>query len=153
MIDGPATRTIRVRATDAGGLSAVSTTTVQIENVAPSATFGTPASAVVGFPFSLSLTGPSDPSAADTTAGFTYAFDCGSGYGAFTAGSTATCPTSAAGARSVGGMIRDKDGGTTEYRATVAVVVSTGGVVFLQHPGWEPRNLPNERRTAPARLA
>ena len=123
-IDGPATRMIHVRATDSGGLSAVSSASVQIENVAPSATFDAPASSFAGFSFALSLTGPSDPSAADAAAGFTYAFDCGSGYGGFAAADTASCPTSATGALGVGGKIRDQDGGTREYRDTVAVTVT-----------------------------
>jgi hypothetical protein len=35
-----------------------------------------------------------------------------------------TCPTTVTGDRSVGGKSRDKDGGVTEYRATVHVVVN-----------------------------
>ena len=43
-IDGPATRTVRVRVTD-GELSAVDSATVNVTNVAPTATFNAPASA------------------------------------------------------------------------------------------------------------
>src|SRR5205814_4979474 len=100
-LDGPSTNTVSVRATDAEGLSTVSSATVEVRNVAPTATFTAPASSPAGFPFTLSLTAPSDPSAADTAAGFTYAFDCGSGYGAFTASNPASCPPTAAGTRSV----------------------------------------------------
>ncbi len=130
-IDGPATRTIRVRATDDGGNTAVDAATVTIRNVPPSATFVAPASVFAGFPFALSLTGATDPSAADTAAGFAYAFDCGSGYGAFGTGSTATCPTSAPGPLAVGAKIRDKDGGTTEYRGSVAVTVTFASLCAL----------------------
>jgi len=92
-------------------------------NVAPTATFGNDGPVDEGISFALSLTDPYDPSSADTTAGFTYAFDCGdgSGYGAFGAASTATCATNDDGIRSVGGKIQDKDGGVTEYTDSVTV--------------------------------
>ncbi len=122
-IDGPATRTVKVRATDAGGLTAVDSATVTIMNVAPTATFNAPATALAGSGFTLSLTNPADPAPADV-AGLTYAFDCGNGYGAFTTATTATCSTLDAGPRSVGGKVRDDDGGVTEYRATVVVGVT-----------------------------
>jgi hypothetical protein len=117
--DGPATRTVIVRATDPSGESATATAVVTIHNVAPTATFNAPAAASAGGTFTLSLTGPSDPSAADTSAGFAYAFDCGSGYGAFSTASNRACTGAAAGTLSVGGKIRDKDGGVSEYRGTV----------------------------------
>jgi hypothetical protein len=105
--------------------------TVTVRNVAPTATFGAPASSFAGFPFTLSLSGASDPSTADTTAGFTYAFDCGSGYGAFGSTSSANCPTTDVGTRSVGGQVRDKDGGVTEYRGSVSVVVTYDSLCSL----------------------
>ena len=120
-LDGPTIRTIGLRASDGSAFSTVSTATVNVTNVEPTATFSAPASSFAGFPFTLSLTNPSDPSTADT---FTYAFDCGSGYGAFGSSSTAACATSSVGTRSVGGKIRDDDGGVSEYRATVEVLVT-----------------------------
>src|SRR2546425_9961135 len=76
-----------------------------------------------GSSFHLSLTSPSDPSSVDTAAGFEYAFNCGdgSGYGAFGASSSVTCPTSDNGVRSVKAKIRDKDGGVTEDTDSVTV--------------------------------
>ena len=124
-MDGPATRTIAVRVTDDGGLTATDTATVTIVNVAPVATFDAPASSPAGFPFTLSLTSAHDPSAADTSAGLEYAFDCGDGYGAFGGSASASCPTTDVGVTSVGGKIRDKDGGVSEYRGSVSVVVVT----------------------------
>ncbi|TME12563.1 MAG: hypothetical protein E6I65_03160, partial [Chloroflexi bacterium] len=94
---------------------------VTVNNVAPTATFGNTGPVNEGSSFDLSLISPFDPSLADTTAGFEYAFDCGSGYGAFSATSSATCPTTDNGVRSVKGKIRDKDGGVTEYTASVTV--------------------------------
>ena len=130
-LDGPGTQSIAVRATDDGGLSETDTATVNITNVAPTATFAAPATTFAGFPFMLALAGATDPSAADRAAGFTYAFDCGSGYGLFAAASSAACGTSDTGSRTVGGQIRDKDGGVTEYRATVQVVVTYASLCEL----------------------
>jgi predicted extracellular nuclease len=121
-IDGPAARTVRVQVTD-GEYTAVDSATVNVTNVPPTATFNAPASSFAGFPFTLSLTGATDAAPADRP-GLTYAFDCGSGYGAFSSANTASCPTDAVGVRSVGGKVRDDDGGETEYRGTVAVVVT-----------------------------
>ncbi|HEY7708334.1 MAG TPA: Ig-like domain-containing protein [Gaiellaceae bacterium] len=121
--DGPASPTVRVQVSD-GTSTGVDEATVNVTNVAPTATFVTPASSFAGFPFTIALTGASDPSAADTAAGFQYAFDCGSGYAAFGSASSASCATTDVGTRTVRGQIRDKDGGVTEYTATVAVVVT-----------------------------
>jgi hypothetical protein len=119
--------------TDGGGLTDTDTATVNVTNVAPTATFSAPASTFAGSPFTLALTSPHDPSAADATAGFEYAFDCGSGYGAFGASATASCPTTDTGSPSVGGKIRDKDGDLTEYRATVSIVVTYASLCDLVH--------------------
>jgi len=130
-LDGPSSHTVTVQVIDNGGLTATNATTVDVTNVAPTASFGAPASTFAGLPFTLSLSSPTDPSAADVAAGFTYAFDCGSGYGAFGSAATASCPTADTGTRSVGGEIRDKDGGVTEYRATVSVVLTYAGLCEL----------------------
>jgi PKD domain len=105
-----------------GGVSTYSSA-VTVVNVAPTGTFNAPPSVNEGSSFTLSITSPSDPSSADTAAGFQYAFDCGdgSGYGAFSTSNSRSCPTTDNGTRSVKGKIRDKDGGTTEYTGTVAV--------------------------------
>ena len=105
-----------------GGIAAYSDA-VTVGNVAPTGTFSTDSPVDEGSSFHLSLTSPSDPSSADTTAGFSYAFDCGdgSGYSTFSADATAACPTSDNGTLSVSAKIRDKDGGTTAYSDTVTV--------------------------------
>jgi hypothetical protein len=92
-------------------------------NVAPTATFGNTGPVYEGSAFGLSLTGASDPSSADTAAGFQYAFDCGdgAGYGAFGSSNTASCPTSDNGTRAVAGQIKDKDGGVRTYTANVTI--------------------------------
>ena len=119
-----------MRVTD-GPSSATDTAQVTITNVEPTATFVAPATVDAGFSFTLALTNPVDPSSADVAAGFTYAFDCGSGYGAFSAAATTSCPTSNVGTLSVGGKIRDKDGGVSEYRATVRAIVTTASLCAL----------------------
>jgi len=96
--------------------------TVTVNNVAPTATFGNDGPVDEGSSFTLSLSGASDPSTADTDAGFEYAFDCGDGSGyAFSTSSSAVCPTDDNGVRAVKGKIKDKDGGVTEYTASVTV--------------------------------
>ncbi|MFL6037020.1 MAG: lamin tail domain-containing protein [Gaiellaceae bacterium] len=120
-IDGPASRTVGVRVTDNGGLAATGTATVNVVNVQPTAVFAAPASASAGLAFTLSLTSPHDAAPADT---FTYAFDCGGGFGAFGSASTASCSTTAVGPLTVGGRISDDDGGVSTYTATVDVVVT-----------------------------
>jgi hypothetical protein len=130
-IDGPATRTIAVRVTDEGGLTATDTESVTIANVAPVATFNAPAASPAGFRFTVSLTSAHDPSAADTSAGLEYAFDCGSGYGPFGKAASASCSTTDVGAPSVGGKIRDKDGGVSEYRSTVSILVTFSSLCDL----------------------
>jgi choice-of-anchor A domain-containing protein len=96
---------------------------VLVGNIAPTATFHAPSSVAANSGFSLSFTGASDVSSADTAAGFQYAFDCGSGFGAYSSAAATTCPAPGApGARLVRGKIKDKDNGERIYSATVQVV-------------------------------
>jgi predicted extracellular nuclease len=132
-LDGPGTQTVTLRVTDDAGQTAEDSAQVTIDNVAPTATFTAPATTFAGFPFTIALTGASDPSAADTTAGFMYAFDCGdgSGYGSFGSASSASCATAATATRTVAAKIQDKDGGVSEYGATVRVVVTFDSLCAL----------------------
>jgi predicted extracellular nuclease len=118
-IDGPATPTVNVQVTDNGGLKAVASTTVTVNNLVPTATFNAPASVNEGSDILLSLTNPADVPA--DLGSLQYAFDCGSGYGAFSASNTAACPTADNGTRNVGGKVMDKDGGVSEYTAMVTI--------------------------------
>ena len=124
------------------GIETVSSdASVTVSNVAPTAVFGNNGPVNEGDDINLSLTGPFDPSSADTAAGFQYAFDCGSGYGAFISGNTAACPTDGSGVRTVRGKIRDKDGDFTEYTAAVTVnnaaptVTAEDGTVTVDEGG------------------
>jgi uncharacterized protein YfcZ (UPF0381/DUF406 family) len=117
------TRNVKGEIRDKDGGSSTYSASVSVNNIAPTGTFNAPSPVNEGSSFTLSITSPSDPSSADTAAGFQYAFDCGdgSGYGAWSASNTRTCPTNDNGTRAVKGKIRDKDGGVTEYAATVTV--------------------------------
>ncbi len=141
LADGPGTRTVRARIIDRDGGFTDLTTDITVRNVAPTATFNVPASVNEGRAFTLSLTSPSDPSSADTAAGFTYAFDPGdgSGYLPFSQSNSISFPTNDNGTRTVKGKIRDRDGGVTEYVGSVTVnnvapiaslSNSSGGSVF-----------------------
>jgi hypothetical protein len=116
-----------------GASGATKTQSITVANVAPTATLPTPTAVNEGSPFTLSLTNPSDPSAADTQAGFKYAFNCGSGFGSFDSSNTASCPTTDSGTRNVKAQIKDKDGGTTEYSATATInnVPPKGSLLFV----------------------
>src|SRR5205085_745731 len=103
--------TVKVTVTDKDGGSGSAQFTANVANVAPTATFSNDGPVNEGSDFHLYLTGPSDPSSADTSAGFQYAFDCGSGYGSYSTSPSATCSTTDNGVRSVKGKIKDKDGG------------------------------------------
>jgi hypothetical protein len=129
-LDGPSTHTVAVRVSD-GDASTTDQATVNVTNVAPTATISAPSSAFAGLPFTVALTNPSDPSAADTAAGFQYAFDCGSGYGAFGTAASASCVTTVLGPRTVRAKIRDKDKDESEYTATVRVIVTFASLCDL----------------------
>ena len=99
-------------------------------NVAPTARRSpTTARSAEASSATISFSNASDPSPADTTAGFRYAFDCdgGSLAGATYAGSgtspttTVHCSPMAPADEIVSGAIIDKDGGLTQYTTTVHV--------------------------------
>ena len=97
---------------------------ITVDNVAPTGTFQAPSAVNEGTDITLALKDAFDPSVIDTAVGFEYAYDCGLdlGYGVFTSAATADCISNGlAGTRTVGVIIRDKDGGTTEYTAEVSV--------------------------------
>jgi predicted extracellular nuclease len=126
--DGPATLTVRVQVTDDVGLTKTADATVNVANVAPTVTAITPSSpnGLVGqaLTFAGSAT---DPSGADTAAGFAWAFDTGSGFGDF--GSNGFAATySTCGTHTVDVEARDKDGGVSSPLTSPAVHVYDGDV-------------------------
>ncbi len=126
-LDGPAIRTIAVQVTDEGGLSATDQITVDVTNVAPTATFNATSPLDEGGVSNLSLANASDV-APDTSSGFHYSFACSgqdsllaSSYVTAGSESTVNCPFADNGNYIVKGRIFDKDNGFTSYEATVVV--------------------------------
>jgi PKD repeat protein len=114
--------TVTVTVTDSADGSVSNTATVTVINVAPTGTLNAPTSVFKGSPIEVSITAVSDPSSADT---IMYAFKTGTipiqSGDTFGSASTANFPTTVAGPVIVRGAVRDKDGGYTEYTATVTV--------------------------------
>jgi uncharacterized delta-60 repeat protein len=70
-LDGPSTVTVTLRVTDNNGLTSTATATVTVTNVPPTASLsGAPATSPEGTPLSITASA-TDPSLADTAAGFT----------------------------------------------------------------------------------
>jgi hypothetical protein len=92
---------------------------VTATNAAPIATFIAPTTVLEGSTVPLTLASSVDVPA--DLAELQFAFDCGVGYGPLGVAAAATCAASDNGARSVGGKVRDGDGGESEYRAAVTV--------------------------------
>ncbi|MDF2627226.1 MAG: hypothetical protein K0R39_1057 [Symbiobacteriaceae bacterium] len=130
-----------VTVTDASGDSASGTFTANVSNLPPTATFTAPPTAETGQAITLTLAAAADPSPADTAAGFTYAFDCGSGYGPFGPASSTTCTAVGTGAQTVRAQVKDKDNATSEYTATVMVSVPHHPPQALFAPGGSGRNV------------
>ena len=109
-----------VRCWGANNFGQLNAPVVSTTRVLPTATFAAPTAPVVsGQSFALELTDAAVPGYTST---FTYAFDCGGGYGAFGAAATATCATAASATpatRTVKGTVKDQGGDTQEYTASV----------------------------------
>src|SRR5206468_1412008 len=71
--------TVTVKVTDKDGAFDSKTFKVTVSNVAPTATLSNNGPVNEGSPATISFSAPSDPSSADTSAGFHYAFDCAGG--------------------------------------------------------------------------
>lgn len=123
--DGPlVNQLVTITATDSNGAQTTATFTLNVNNVAPTAVLSVnPATLTAGEASTLSLGSASDPSSVDTTTGFTYAFDCGTGAGVISTGTTnnMACAYPTPGIYTAKGLIRDKDGGINEYTQTVTV--------------------------------
>jgi hypothetical protein len=99
-------------------------------HVPPTATFTAPPSVIVGQPIALALADAQVPGYPSATS-FLYAFDCGAGFNFASSVATASCPTTSAGIRSVGGKVIDQDDDFTTYTATVTVKSAEQGTTDL----------------------
>ena len=127
-IDGPATRVVGLRVTDANGLvSFVSKAVISITNVAPTARLYNGGPVTLGTATTATFRGLSDPSAADLAApAYSFDFnndgdfaDAGDIFGA--SSFSAAFTYAAAGTYTVHGRVADKDGGFSDYYTTVVV--------------------------------
>lgn len=131
-IDGPATRTVALRVTDNDGLSHISTATVNVTNADPTAnlTLSGPSPFYPGNTATFTFVSPNDPSPADRSAGFHYAFDFdndgtfdeGDGtYAGSGSSANATYQPPVSGPVTVRGRILDDDGGYSDRFVTFTV--------------------------------
>jgi YD repeat-containing protein len=125
--DGPGSLTVHGRITDPSGLFTDYTTTISILNVNPTAALANNGPVTEGGTATVSFTNPSDPSQADTHAGFHYAFSqdqsalASATYANSGPGSSQGFTFGVAGNYTVYGRVIDKDGGFTQYSTTVLV--------------------------------
>ena len=122
-LDGPNSYTVKVKATDPGGLFAVASSMVDVSNVAPTvAITGAPTSGPEGTAINLG-SNATDPSSADTSAGFTYAWSVtknGNPYATGSAASFSFTPDDN-GTYVVNLNATDKDSGTGSDSKTINV--------------------------------
>jgi PKD repeat protein len=116
--------TVTLTVTDAQGLFSQDTATATVRNVAPTANVGGPYGGAVGAPIAFAVTA-TDPSAADTSAGFTYAWDFGDA--GTSSQRTPSHAYAAAGTYTVTVSVTDKDGGVGTATTTATVTGASSG--------------------------
>ena len=125
--DDSGPRTVRARIIDKDGGFTEYTKAVNVVNVAPTATLSNNGPVNEGQAATITFTNPSDPSSADTAAGFHYAYSCtnaslaGATYVNSSIAATTSCTFADDGAYTVRARIIDKNGGATEYTTVVTV--------------------------------
>jgi YVTN family beta-propeller protein len=120
-INGPATRTVKLRVTDSHGASVISSATVNILNVAPTITSVTNTGPVnEGSPVAVTI-GASDPGAGDT---LTYYFDFNNdgNFEVIQSTPSATFTYADNGSYVVRVQVRDQDGGVSDVASTTVTV-------------------------------
>jgi hypothetical protein len=131
--DGPATVPVTLTVCDDHGACANATTTLAVANVPPAVTLtATPSPVDEGGTFTLAAA--ITDSAADVAAGFSIAFDCGTGTFVPSAAPSTTCPAVDDPGVTARAQVTDKDGGTTV--ATLAVPIrNVAPTVTITGPG------------------
>jgi uncharacterized delta-60 repeat protein len=126
--DGPGlVYNIRASTTDLLGRTVERAFTIEVLNVAPTASLGNSGPVARGTPAVVRFTNQFDPSAADTAAGFHYSYALGesllaSSYADASGEATQTFTSPERGPRIVYGRIFDRDGGYTTYWTVITVV-------------------------------
>jgi predicted extracellular nuclease len=131
-LDGPSSRTVKVRATDPGGLAGVASATVNVLNGPPVATAPVSQTATAGFAKSFSLGSFTDPYAADGPWTVVVEWGDGSPTTSFRRSSTGSLGTQShtftrTGTFTVNVVVTDKDGasGTATFQVTVVVTYAS----------------------------
>ncbi|MFK8114585.1 MAG: CARDB domain-containing protein, partial [Rubripirellula sp.] len=128
-LDGPATRDVLLRVTDLAGNEATVTSQVSVYNVEPEATISSGGTFTYGQAVTVGLSGPTDPSTADTAAGFRYSFGLSTGDLANTYldadESSSWSSELAVGTYTVYGRILDVDNAYSDYETSVTVEQAT----------------------------
>jgi hypothetical protein len=125
--DGPDSFSIQLSVSDPTNPAVTAGTTLTLNNTPPTATFNVPASAEQGMAFTVSLTGATDPAAADTAAGFHYSFATSPGglatdYASAGTAASASLSFATAGPHSVYGRVFDKDNGQTDFSQGLTII-------------------------------
>lgn len=121
---------VTVKASDGEHADATETLNWSADNVPPTVTSLTPSASATLVGSSVTFTGTAtDPSSADTAAGFGWAFDSGAGFGPFGPSSQTSVAFSACGTKTIQAQARDKDGGVSEPRTSDPVSVYNGSVL------------------------
>jgi Ca2+-binding RTX toxin-like protein len=129
-LDGPSSRNIALRVVDNVGAATIATTSISITNVPPTAAVAGDTFGVPGLPRSFTLSA-TDPSLADTLAGFTFHVDFGD------TGTTTVLPGDplavshtylAEGTYTVSVTATDKDGGVSAA-ATMTIDIKAAGIL------------------------
>ena len=134
-LDGPSTHTIKVQITGNAGLAATAEATVNVLNLAPTASFASlPGTLIAGQSATLAFSNQADPSATDVAAGFKYSFDC-TNDGTFEISEATTnfhiYAYPASGIYTATGRIQDKDGDFNVYNIQVTVLTPQDAVHAL----------------------
>lgn len=121
------TYTVTLTVTDSLGRTASDTAVVTVNNVAPTATLSNDSPKGPNQTVTISFGGQTDPSSADTSAGFRYYYDFdnnGTWEVANSPSPTAGTTFTQVGTYTARGRIVDKDGGFTDY--TTAITITNG---------------------------
>jgi Tol biopolymer transport system component len=138
-LDGPQTLTVALRVTDQFGLSSIATTTITVTNVPPTATLTNDGPVTAGNPVTVAFSNASDPSSADSQAGFTYSFaltpaGLATNYASAGNASSAQFTFDTSGSYTLYGRIFDKDNGFTDYTTIVTVNPGTASQFSISVP-------------------